>query len=309
MIRRNKCDVMRATGTLATVFLSAASAMAPNHDRFLPQMRKLRVGGVPEHFSLPVKLAQDKGLISCEFVAQPGGTGEMIHNLTSPAGSATHIDVAIALTEGLVLATQRGDLRGCGIVSVFVESPLQWGIHTGPSSTAQCVTDLDPRTCRIAISRHMSGSHLMSWVFAKAHGWPVEQLQFVVVGGLTGALKAFEEGRVDLFLWDRFMTAPVVADGSLRLLGSIDSPWPCFCVAASEEVIEKRGEELHAFLEAVSREGRHLKDNADDMVALLAKLHRLSEPIAREWLAATVYAQPHPLPDNIVKQICEFIPH
>jgi sulfonate transport system substrate-binding protein len=272
-------------------------------------MKRLRIGGVPEHFSLPVKLAQDKGAISCEFVAQPGGTGEMIHNLTSPATSDTRIDVAIALTEGLVLATQRGDLKGCRIVSVFVESPLQWGIHTGPHSIARSVADLDPCTCRIAISRHMSGSHLMSWVFAKAHHWPVEQLHFVVVGGLTGALNAFEEGRVDLFLWDRFMTTPVVKDGSLKLLGSIDSPWPCFCVAATDEVVEKRGDELMHFLEAVLREGRHLRDHTDEMVAVLAKLHRLSEPVAREWLAATEYAVPHSLPDAIAKQICEFIPH
>ncbi len=272
-------------------------------------MKPLRVGGVPEHFSLPVKLAQDKGLIQCDFVAQPGGTGEMIHNLMSPSSSETRIDVAIALTEGLVLATQRGDLAGCKIVSVFVESPLQWGIHTGPRSTAKCVADLDPRTCRIAISRHMSGSHLMSWVFAKAHGWPAHELKFVVVGGLTGALKAFEEDRVDLFLWDRFMTTPVVGDGSLSLLGTIDSPWPCFCVAATEEVLTHRADELHAFLKAVSREGRHLGRHADDMVALLGKLHRLSEPVAREWLAATVYAKPHALPDAVFKQICDFIPH
>lgn len=57
-------------------------------------MTPLRLGGVPEHFSLPVRLAQDKGLISCEFLAQPGGTGEMVTNLSNGT-----LDVAIALTE------------------------------------------------------------------------------------------------------------------------------------------------------------------------------------------------------------------
>lgn len=83
------------------------------------------------------------------------------------------------------------------------------------------MAELDPKTCRIAISRQLSGSHLMSWVFAHEHGWPTANLNFVVVGGLTGALKAFEEDRVDLFLWDRFMTTPVVNDGHLQLIGVV----------------------------------------------------------------------------------------
>jgi hypothetical protein len=81
------------------------------------------------------------------------------------------LDVAIALTEGLVLARERGDLKNTKIVSVFVESPLQWGIHVSGKSHAKSVNDLDPKTCRIAISRQLSGSHLMSWVFAKYHGF------------------------------------------------------------------------------------------------------------------------------------------
>ena len=107
------------------------------------------------------------------------------------------LDVAIALTEGLVLARERGDLKKTKIVSVFVDSPLQWGIHVNGKSKVQKVEELDPKTCRIAISRQLSGSHLMSWVFAKEHKWQASDLKFVVVGGLSGALKVdFDEAKL-----------------------------------------------------------------------------------------------------------------
>ena len=223
--------------------------------------------------------------------------------------AAGRLDAAVALTEGLVLAGRRGELGESSVVSVFVESPLQWGVHVRPGSEAERADQLDPRKTRIAISRHLSGSHLMSWVFAKQHGWPADQLNFVVVGGLTGALKAFEEDRVDLFLWDRFMTAPVVHDGKLKLIGQIDSPWPCFCVAARNDVMKERGEEVHEIVRIVLREGRRLKRDPDNVIAMLQKLHRLSEPVAREWLEATVYAKPHELPEETVQKILAFIPH
>jgi sulfonate transport system substrate-binding protein len=250
-----------------------------------------------------VRLAQEKKLIYCQFVSQPGGTGEMVSNLSNGV-----LDVAIALTEGLVLASERGDLKNTKIVSVFVESPLQWGIHVNGKSKFNKVDDIAPKTCRIAISRQLSGSHLMSWVFAKEHKWPAADLKFVVVGGLTGALKAFEEDRVDLFLWDRFMTTPVVSDGLLKLIGVIPSPWPCFCVAANESVLAARGKEINDIIRIVLKEGRKLKRDAENVVHMLETSHKLSEPVAREWLSATVYAKPHPLPESIIKQILDNIP-
>merc|ERR1711991_47609 len=197
----------------------------------LTMAKPLRLGGVPEHFSLPIQLSMKKGLVGSEevtFDAQPGGTGQMIENLNN--GS---LDVAFALTEGMVMATTSGALKGCSIVGVYVESPLEWGVHVHPASTATCVADLDPeKQNRVAISRFMSGSHLMSYAFTKQNDWPAEKLQFVPTGGLRGALEAFKDDKVDLFLWDQFMTTPCVEDGTLKKVGVVPSPWPCFVVVA-----------------------------------------------------------------------------
>lgn len=108
------------------------------------------------------------------------------------------------------------------IVSVYASSPLQWGVHVSAKSAYHTAADLT-HDVRIAISRFgvsaswaycsaatlhrsQSGSHLMAYVFAEKRGWDASKLRFVAVGGLSGALKAFEEDTVDLFLWDTYMT-------------------------------------------------------------------------------------------------------
>ncbi len=127
------------------------------------------------------------------------------------------------------------------------------------------------------------------------------------------------------------MTTPVVNDGQLKLIGMIPSPWPCFCVAANESVLALRGNEINELIRVVLKEGRRLNRDADNVVELLGRLHKvkeiaqqkkeekkknfffnycfqLSAPVAREWLSTTVYAKPHPLPDAIEKQILANIP-
>jgi hypothetical protein len=81
-----------------------------------------------------------------------------------------------------------------------------------------------------------------------------------------------------------------------------------FCVAANESVLAAREAEISELIRVVLKEGRRLRRDTEGVVALLGRLHRLSEPVAREWLAATVYARPHPLPDAVVRQILENIP-
>ena len=62
--------------------------------------RKLRVGGVPEHFNAPFRIGSKQGIFKkhgcdIEWVEQACGTGEMVRNLRNGT-----LDVAIALTEG-----------------------------------------------------------------------------------------------------------------------------------------------------------------------------------------------------------------
>ena len=73
------------------------------------------------------------------------------------------------------------------------------------------------------------------------------------------------------------MTTPVVNDGQLKLIGMIPSPWPCFCVAANESVLALRGNEINELIRVVLKEGRRLNRDADNVVELLGRLHKVKE--------------------------------
>ena len=90
-------------------------------------MTTLRVGGVPEHFNLPIHLCIEEGLfaekgIHVEWVEFPGGTGAMNSALRND-----EIDVAIILTEGIIKDIANGNPSK--IIQNYVSSPLHWGIH------------------------------------------------------------------------------------------------------------------------------------------------------------------------------------
>lgn len=87
----------------------------------------LRVGYVPEHFSVPLlQLSKTPwGQKHLNLVAQPSGTGQMLTSFNGEEPSKRTIDVAIALTEALIagLAKGRSDYE---LIGTYVKSSLNW---------------------------------------------------------------------------------------------------------------------------------------------------------------------------------------
>lgn len=118
----------------ASTTLERSGGVQPRH--FLVNMSssgaasssgKLRVGYVPEHFSMPLlQLAESSwGKEHIALIAQPSGTGQMLTSFHAEDPSKRQIDVAIALTEALTagLAKGRGDYE---LVGTYVTSSLNW---------------------------------------------------------------------------------------------------------------------------------------------------------------------------------------
>lgn len=88
---------------------------------------KLRIGYVPEHFSLPIlQLAKSTwGQKNIQLVSQPSGTGQMLTSLNGNDPNNREIDVAVALTEALIagLAKGRNDYE---LIGTYVKSSLNW---------------------------------------------------------------------------------------------------------------------------------------------------------------------------------------
>jgi hypothetical protein len=260
-------------------------------------MTRLRVGGVPEHFNLPWRLAIEEGALAAaypdvelEWVDMPGGTGAIMEALDRGT-----LDVATPLTEGAVTAITGG--AAARIIGLWVDSPLLWGIHVAGSSTATSVDDL--ATGRFAISRFGSGSELMSRMLARERGWELDDDRFVVVQDLAGALAALPAGDAEVFLWNKSMTQPHVDDGTLSRVGVIPTPWPAFCVAARADLVAERGPLLRDLRAACCRRGRQLMGDPT-LADLVVRRYGLATAEATEWAGQVRWSDPSDVTDTRV---------
>ena len=99
------------------------------------------------------------------------------------------------------------------------------------------ISDLENK--KVAISRLGSGSQLMAYVNADNQGWKTDDFQFEIVNTIDGAVEALTNGTADYFMWERFMTKPLVDKGIFDRVADCPTPWPCFVIAVRDEVLEK----------------------------------------------------------------------
>jgi ABC-type nitrate/sulfonate/bicarbonate transport system substrate-binding protein len=249
-------------------------------------MKSIKIVGVPEHFNLPWHLCLENGEfekenIDLQWTDVPEGTGKMCQMLRD--GST---DIAVILTEGIIKDIVDGNPSK--IVQIYVESPLVWGIHVAAQSNYQSLTDL--KKTKAAISRLGSGSQLMAYVNAKNQGWNTNELQFEIVNTIDGAVTALTEGTADYFMWEHFMTKPLVDKGVFRRLGDCPTPWPCFVIAVREEVLAKHPETITKLLGIINAKTRIFKAIPDIDKQLAKTYHQKIEDI-NEWIRLTEWSQ------------------
>lgn len=260
--------------------------------------KHIRVGGVPEHFNLPWKLALADNAFQAlgaavHYSDVPGGTGELTRALRD-----NELDVALVLTEGAVADILQHDRNR--LVKVFVESPLTWGIHVAAGSTISRIADI--RGQRIAISRYGSGSHLIAIVDAAERGWSTRDMRFVVVGNLDGARRALADSKADVFLWERHMTQPYVDNGEFRRIGERKVPWPAFVVSVRRDFIAENASAARQMLDIVARYANNLK-RRKSAANLIAETYVIKPADAERWLAGVRWGQGYRRPATALRRV------
>lgn len=244
----------------------------------------LKLGGVPEHFNLLWELPECRSLFAAHNIAYrfyefPGGTGAM-----SEAVKSGFLDGAVILTEGAVSEISRG--ANYKIVCPFVESPLFWGIF---SSAAHGITEVSDLKHKIfAISRFNSGSHLMAQYLAYQAGITLTPDNFYPANDLDGARKALAEGKADLFLWEKYMTRPLVTAGEFRQVGEVTPPWNSFVLVLRQDVVDKHPELIAALKVSIAEAGRRFK-SFTDAPSQIATRFRIAPDDAAEWFRQVAY--------------------
>lgn len=258
----------------------------------------IRVGGVPEHFNLPWKLAiagdafAQSGVV-VRYSDYPAGTGEMTRALRE-----SDLDVALVLTEGAIADIIRNDVNR--LVKVYVDSPLIWGIHVAVNGEIKDLGSIQGR--RIAISRYGSGSHLIAIVDAAERGWQTEEMSFVIVDDLNGARRALAAGAADVFLWERHMTQPLVNSGEFRRVGEREVPWPAIVVSVRRDILESSGQQIRAVLDIVFRYASNLK-RRKSAAALVSETYGIRTLDAANWLASVRWCGGYRRPVRAIERV------
>lgn len=249
-------------------------------------MKTIKIAGVPEHFNLPWHLCIENGEfeeagIALEWTDVPEGTGKMCQMLRDGT-----TDIAVILTEGIVKDIINGNYSS--IVQIYVKSPLIWGIHVDGKSNVKTLSELENGT--VAISRLGSGSHLMAIVNAQNQGWNIENLNFEIVNTIDGAVEALANKKADYFMWERFMTKPLVDKGIFKRIADCPTPWPCFVIAVRNEVLDKHSETIQLILEIINATTEEFKF-IPSIDRTLASRHNLKIEDIQEWLSLTQWSQ------------------
>lgn len=249
-------------------------------------MKTINIAGVPEHFNLPWHLCIENGdfkktNINLQWTDVPEGTGKMCEMLRNG-----QTDMAVILTEGIVKDIVAGNPSK--IVQMYVESPLIWGINVAANSKYKTLSDLENTI--VAISRYGSGSQLMAYVNANNQNWNTVDLQFEVVNTIDGAVEALSNGTADYFMWELFMTKPLVDKGVFKRIADCPTPWPCFVIAVRDEIILKHHDTIKQILDIINSKTKSFKTIPNIDQVLSENYHQKINDI-QEWLSLTKWSQ------------------
>lgn len=259
---------------------------------------RIRIGGVPEHFNLPIHLAIEQkhfeqADIELEWITYKGGTGQMTKALREG-----EVDICILLTEGIIADIINGNPSK--IISEYVTSPLIWGIHTGAENTLSDSKDIF--TKQYAISRFGSGSHLMAVVHAHQNNQDISSSQFTVIKNLDGALHSLSTLSSDVFYWEKFTTKPYVDNGQLKRIGEYLTPWSCFVIAATDTILEKAPLEVHNILKIINFSNYQFMLSSS-AVSQVSDRYDLDVEDAKEWYLNTTWATDNHIDSQMISTV------
>ena len=249
-------------------------------------MKTIKIAGVPEHFNYPWQLAIEnkafeKQNLNLVWSNIPEGTGklcEMLRNETT--------DIAVILTEGIIKDIGLGNPSK--IVQKYIETPLVWGIHADYNSKFKAIFDLKSK--KVAISRFGSGSHLMALVNAKNQGWDVENLDCEIVNTIDGAVESLSKSESDYFMWEKFMTKPLVDKNIFRRIGECPTPWPSFVIAVREKFLKENKSDIKKMLRIINIITSNFRKLPNIENKLATEFNQKPNDI-KEWLSITNWSQ------------------
>lgn len=263
----------------------------------------IRIGGVHEHFNLPIHLAYERGEflkrgVNLQWTDFLGGTGQMCQALRND-----ETDLCILLTEGIIKDIIHGN--PCKIISEYVITPLTWGIHTGTKNGLNHYEDIFDK--KYAISRTGSGSHLMPIVDANIKGYELKADQFVKINDINGAVESLSNLESDVFYWEKFTTKPYVDSGIFRRIGEFLTPWPCFVIAASDKILKERKDDVIRVLRVIHDTCDMFMNRKEDIIPMVVQRYGQKIEDVERWYHSTEWAIHGWVSDKMIESIIFYL--
>jgi ABC-type nitrate/sulfonate/bicarbonate transport system substrate-binding protein len=114
-------------------------------------------------------------------------------------------------------------------------------------------------------------------------------------------VEALTQGQADYFMWERFMTKPLVDKGIFRKVADCPTPWPCFVIAVRNEFLEQHRQTVALLLEIINNTTLEFKEIPSIDRTLASKYNQQLEDI-QAWLSLTKWAQ-KPLEEKVLNKI------
>ncbi|KAI8318541.1 hypothetical protein GQ54DRAFT_266789, partial [Martensiomyces pterosporus] len=250
----------------------------------------LQCAVVPEHFSAPLFHAVENGLfeeneielVICKrkYIRSPPSVEIMVKKLV-----AGELDIAICVTEGLVAGIGNNRDANLRLFGTYVSSPLPWAASVANDARFATLDDL-AFGATFGISRKGSGSEVMARYAASEYEW-ASQPTFEVLGDVHGLVAGVQQGKADVFLWERTTMQRHYANEEVRYLGTVRPPWPAFSFGATAEFIAGNGETITGLLRKIGEaESRFMAEsNSEQRIEFVCQKFGYAKSDAEQWAA------------------------
>jgi hypothetical protein len=90
----------------------------------------------------------------------------------------------------------------------------------------------------------------MAYVNAANQNWNTDNLQFEIINTIDGAVEALTSGTADYFMWERFMTKPLVDKGIFR---RVRYSLALFCNCSTRRCFRKHPKIIKTILDTINK--------------------------------------------------------
>ena len=129
----------------------------------------------------------------------------------------------------------------------------------------------------------------MAIVDANSKGQKLEKEQFQIIKNLEGALSSLQLLESDVFYWEKFTTKPYVDSGQLRRIGEYLTPWPCFVIAATNDIIDTATDDIIRMLRVI-HDSCDFFMRQDDAISLVSDRYKQKPEDVERWYHSTEWA-------------------